>query len=146
MFRINILRNGRLFPLNLASGAISFPTSAINKPSPLSDDRWPFLWCSRPFLTFELDLFDLLHGEFQLFWALFWKPRGWRTSSPALSSLPMNSALGDSFRDIQIVIWNIAKTTYEGKYRQKVIGHEPGAKHKLGSAVHPFPSAALPKD
>lgn len=67
-------------------------------------------------------------------------------SSPAVSSLPMNSALGDSFRDIQTVIWNIVKTTHKGKYHQKVIGHEPGAKHKLGSLVHPFPSAAFPKD
>jgi hypothetical protein len=58
----------------------------------------------------------------------------------------MDSALGDSFRDIQIIIWNIAKSTYEGKYRQKVIDHEPGAKHKLGSPVHPFLSVAFPKD
>jgi hypothetical protein len=58
----------------------------------------------------------------------------------------MNSALGDSFRDIQTVIWNISKSTYEGKYRQEAIDHEPGAKHKLGSPVHPFPNAVFPKD
>jgi hypothetical protein len=57
VFRINILRHGRLFPLSLAFGAIGFPASAINKPSPLPDDLWPFLWSSRPFLSLSLTCF-----------------------------------------------------------------------------------------